>query len=379
MSDDEILNMPEPDEQETDNEEEVEAVVEESEDQDESGSEEQENQDDDEDSGEQGEQIEDNESSEEESKDDQNTDESEEQEENDESEESKPEAKPEELNHKSELDRILNTPIKANGGEIKLKSVDEAIQLIQMGANYHKKMAGIKPHMKLLKTLEQNKLLDENEIAFLIDVKNKNPEAIAKLLADSNLDPLDLDKSLGEKYVPTAKAVSDNDVVLDEVINELKDSEHFTKLNTVVTKQWDNGSRGEIYNNPEILRQLHDHMIPDSTGKSLFEHVSAEVQRRRMLGQISSSVSDYQAYIQTGNDLYEQHVREQQAQQATVVPKRVVKPASKPSNVVDPQTVKKQKQVASPVKAKTTTSKQSDFNPLDLSDDEFEKLSANRY
>ena len=49
--------------------------------------------------------------------------------------------------------RILQ-PFKANGTEVQVRSVDEAIQLMQMGANYTKKMQALQPNLKVLKTLE---------------------------------------------------------------------------------------------------------------------------------------------------------------------------------------------------------------------------------
>lgn len=266
--------------------------------------------------------------------------------------------------------RIMETPIRANGKDIKISSVDEVVSLIQMGANYTKKMADMKPYRKVLKTLQDHELLNENDISFLIDLKNKNPEAIAKLLSDAQLDPMDIDTDKASSYKTTVKTATDEDVVLSEVISELKSSDYFAPLSEVITKQWDERSRGAIYKAPEELKRIHDHMIEDAEGNSIFKYVSAEVERRRLLGLVNNNLSDYEAYISVGNDLYEQQ-RRQQATATTV--KRVVKPASKPSNVVDPQLVKQQKRAAAP-SPKGVAATKSDFNPLDMSDEEFEKL-----
>ena len=69
-------------------------------------------------------------------------------------------------------------PFKANGRTIELKSPDEAIRLMQMGAGYGRKIQDLQPHLKVLRMLEKNELLDENKLSFLIDVNAKNPEAI---------------------------------------------------------------------------------------------------------------------------------------------------------------------------------------------------------
>jgi len=104
------------------------------------------------------------------------------------------EKKPDEaaVDFEAEYKRLL-TPFKANGREIAVKSVDDAIALMQMGANYNKKMAALKPNLKLMKMLENNGLLSEDKIGFLIDLEKKNPAAINKLVKDSGIDPMDLD------------------------------------------------------------------------------------------------------------------------------------------------------------------------------------------
>ena len=106
-----------------------------------------------------------------------------------------------EIDYKKEYER-LTASFKANGKDISVANVDEAISLMQMGANYNKKMAALKPNLKLLKLLENNKLLDESKISYLIDLDKKNPEAITKLLKDSGIDPLDVDVNKESEYRP---------------------------------------------------------------------------------------------------------------------------------------------------------------------------------
>src|SRR5690606_38757650 len=96
------------------------------------------------------------------------------------------------VDHKAIVDKLF-APFKANGKEMVVDNVDDAVALMQMGANYNKKMAALKPNLKLLKLLENNNLLSEEKIGFLIDLDKKNPAAIGKLLKDSGIDPLDVD------------------------------------------------------------------------------------------------------------------------------------------------------------------------------------------
>ena len=90
-------------------------------------------------------------------------------------------------------------PFKANGKMITLRSPEEAIQLMQQGANFTKKMQAIAPHRKLLIMLENNGLLDESKINYLIDLDKKNPEAIKKLVKDAGIDPKDIDTQAEKK------------------------------------------------------------------------------------------------------------------------------------------------------------------------------------
>ena len=56
--------------------------------------------------------------------------------------------------YKAFHDKMM-APFVANGKTIQLQSVDEAIQLMQMGANYTRKMQSIAPHRKVLMMLEK--------------------------------------------------------------------------------------------------------------------------------------------------------------------------------------------------------------------------------
>lgn len=87
----------------------------------------------------------------------------------------------------------LTATFRANGKDIQVNSVEDAITLMKMGANYNKKMAGLKPNLRLMKMLENNNLLDESKLTYLIDLDKKDPEAIKKFIKDSGVDPLDID------------------------------------------------------------------------------------------------------------------------------------------------------------------------------------------
>ena len=135
----------------------------------------------------------------------------------------------------------LTAPFKANGREIQVTSVEDAVSLMQMGANYNKKMAALKPNLKLMKLLENNGLLNEEKLSYLIDLEKKNPEAISKLVKDSGVDPLDISAEKAGGYKPGNHAVNDTEVELDQVLDEIKDSSKYVETLDVVTRELQHG------------------------------------------------------------------------------------------------------------------------------------------
>ena len=76
-----------------------------------------------------------------------------------------------------EFFKTITKPFKANGKDFQVLDPNDAISLMQKGTDYVKKMTEIKPLRRIGKLLEENKL-SEDDLAYLIDLKNKKPEAI---------------------------------------------------------------------------------------------------------------------------------------------------------------------------------------------------------
>lgn len=264
----------------------------------------------------------------------------------------------------------LMAPFKANGRTMQAKTPEEARQLMMMGANYNKKMVGLKPHLKTLKVLEQNELLDEDKLSFLIDLNQGKPEAIAKLLKDSNIDPIDLDLDASQSYKPTERKVSDEELAFDEVVERNSDSPTFPKVLDTVGNKWDQSSRQVVAQHPQLLEVINDHMA-----NGVYDVISTEVERQRMLGQLQG-MSDLEAYRQVGDTLHANgsfdHLGKQddQGQQSKPAAKRASQQRSKP----DDKALAERRRAASATRAAPTSKAKQDFNPLALPDDEFEKL-----
>jgi len=68
----------------------------------------------------------------------------------------------------------VTAPFKANGVDMQVKDPDDVVRLMQMGANYQKKMSQLKPNLKLIKLLENNELLDKSIKLFNLASSNNS-------------------------------------------------------------------------------------------------------------------------------------------------------------------------------------------------------------
>ena len=266
----------------------------------------------------------------------------------------------------------LTAPFKANGREIQIKDVDDAISLMQMGANYNKKMAALKPNLKLMKLLENNGMLSEEKLSFLIDLDKKNPEAISKLIKDSGVDPLDLDAEKAGDYKPTVRKVDDRELELDAVLDEIQDTESYSRTLDVVSNQWDGASKNVIANAPQLLKVINSHVQ-----SGVYDLIVKEIEREKMFGRLSG-LSDIEAYRQVGDAIQARggfdHLVSQ-GQQTQPKP-AVVQPKPKMGD----EGKRREKRLAASTSQPAVPSKTpADFNPLALSDEEFSKVVNQRF
>ena len=271
------------------------------------------------------------------------------------------------VDYKSEYEKIM-APFKANGMDMQAKSVEDAIQLMQMGAGFHKKMAALKPAMRQMKLLEKHGLLDDEKLNYLIDLSNKNPEAIKQLLKDSQIDPLDIDLQADSSYTPTPRSVTDSEMVLDEVLNEIRGTDTYQRTIKTVSQDWDEPSQNTIASEPQIIARINEHML-DGT----FDMVMKQVDYERSVGRLKG-VSDLDAYRQVGNAMADAGVLQRIGAPRPPVN---VQPAAAELSQKDIER-KQKKRAASPTKTSRTAANPI-FNPLEMSDEEFAKIDINKY
>ena len=242
-------------------------------------------------------------------------------------------------------------PFKANGKEITPRTVEDVISLMQMGANYTKKMQLMAPMKRAVESLDKAKI-GEEDLNFLIDIHNGNVEAIKKLLQKHNVDPFELDLET-TNYVPNNNIASDSDVEFSDVLKDVQAS--LPRIQTILTDTWDAKSKQAVLKDPNLMRALHEEI---EMGR--FDEVQNRLEQERMFGRYKG-ISDVQAYI----DIVTKMVNEQR--------KPTVQKQEKP--VTNTKTLNKTK--AAPVRSKPknqgTTMTVKDL--YSMSDEEFEKLS----
>ncbi len=247
-------------------------------------------------------------------------------------------------------------------------NVEDARRLMQMGAGAVKQATELKPQMKIIKTLKDNGLLDQDKINHLIDLEKKNPDAIAKLVKESGIDPLDIDTGKSEGYKPTNYGTTDAQYELDQAINNIKGNDSYEKSISVMGEQWDEKSRNIISEHPDIIRVIDEHIQ-----SGIFDTVQGHVDREKALGRMVG-MSDVEAYRAAANTLVKSGAIVDTNVKTAAEAKAKAKdnPLKKAVKKKREAKRKKSRKAAAPSKGKASSGR-SDDDYSDLSDEEFEK------
>ena len=254
----------------------------------------------------------------------------------------------------------VTAPFKANGATMQVKSPEDIVRLMQMGAGAQKQMAKLKPNLKLIKMLENNNLLDERRLNNLIDLSKNDSKAIAKLVKDSGVDPDDIDIENASTYQPNNYTVTDSEYELDQVLDSIKHTDTFDKTIDLLTSEWDDKSKTFVSENPNVIKVINDHML-----NGVYDKVNAIMQQDKALGKLSG-VSDVDAYKQIIDMLAKNGELVDGNQQVPV--------QSNITDIGDAGSVKRKqnRKAAAPTKqTNTSNNSKQDVSYLTLSDDEF--------
>jgi len=269
-------------------------------------------------------------------------------------------------------DKVMSG-FKANGKKIELRSPDELIQLAQMGCNYTAKMQALAPHRKMLLMLENNGLLDEGKLAYLIDLDKKNPDAIKKLVKEAGIDPLDIDTAAESKYREGNHRVDDKEVAFRSTLDDMRSDPEGLDTLRVLNSTWDQASKDALYENPEIMPIMHQ-----QRQLGVYDRIAAEVNRQKTLGAIPTDKSFVEAYQQVGKQMAAAGAFADidKAPPAKAAPAKPAVPATPvATRVAAPKAAVTHNDKASAAAATRTTPRQAKVlvNPLEMADDEFLK------
>ena len=275
------------------------------------------------------------------------------------SKETKPTEQVDSIDYKTAYETIFK-PFKANGKEITPRNLDDVVKLMQMGANYTKKMQTLAPVKRAYESLNKADIKEE-DLNFLIDIHKGDVEAIKQLLQRHKIDPIDLDLESNNYKANRKNIASDEDVEFSDVLRDVDSS--LPKIQEILNNKWDEASKQKLVKDPKLLRALHEEI---ELGR--FDEVQARVELEKTFGRYQG-YSDLEAYI----DVVTKMVNEQAK---TVTPTHTTKVEDKPKTT---PTKIPDKSKAAPVrgKPKNQGAKMTVQDLLSMSDDEFNKLSIN--
>ena len=258
----------------------------------------------------------------------------------------------------------MMSPIKANGKDFQARSPEEAVRLMQMGANYTQKMQTIAPYRKKIQMLQNAGLLEDEKLNYLIDLSQGNKEAVKKLLKDSKLDPLDLDIDNESAYIPGNHTVSDNEVQIHTIVDDLKSTPQ-GKETLQLIQGWDQASLAELWKTPSMMVTLNE-----QRQNGVYDLIVNEMEHQRMLGNIPEGTSFLDAYKAVGDyclQMRQQQYAQMQQQQAM---------QNLPRGTLNKQQMDSNVKSAAP-SGRSRKPAQQFIDPFSLSDEEFEKQFKN--
>lgn len=289
-------------------------------------------------------------------------------------EETQEENKPEETNE-PEIDwSLISKPFKANGHDMQVNTPEEAVRLMQKGANYEHKMQQIKPAQKVFETLKEQGLTDPDVLNLMIECRKGNKEAIAKLISDSGIDPLDLNLDGSSDYKAKDYQVSDKQINLKETLDSVSALPKGLETINMIAKdsEWQD-SAGIIAENPAIISD-----IANMKESGIFDKVMNMVRREKTLGNPSlSNVPMIQAYGMVLSYMQQQNLLGTENSQPVTGQQPIARQPA-PSKVEKNQSLNDKRKAAAPTKQAPTVVKDEVAleEVVGMSDEEFLKAAG---
>lgn len=163
----------------------------------------------------------------------------------------------------SSWDSLSGLDLEVNGTKIKLDTPQEAEQLIKRGLEYNTRINELRNAEQAFETLKAHKLNDPDTLNLMIECRKGNKEAIAKLLADTGVDPFDLQVEESKEYTPDNHQISAESIKLDKVLDQVSKLPKGLDVITMVGNDpvWSTDGSAELIGSqaPEMLTELAKH------------------------------------------------------------------------------------------------------------------------
>lgn len=199
--------------------------------------------------------------------------------------------------------KALTAPLKAAGHEFTLDDPNQIRELVSKGLDYTRKMQQISHLRGIGEILREHDMLDPEKLAYMVDLANHKPEAIARLIKESGVDTFELGDDVADSYQATPANIEGKakEVTVREIVEQYKDDENFNSVFNEA-RQWDNESQVTLVNNPEVL-----HLLAAHANNGVYKQVMAKViQERAITGTTEPILQHYnrvgQAMFAAEND-----------------------------------------------------------------------------
>jgi hypothetical protein len=162
--------------------------------------------------------------------------------------------------------------------------------------NYTRKMQKISPYKKMVSALEEENI-SETDLNLAIDVLKGDKGALQKLIAEKSIDIYDLDpKGVTEEYQAKSYGKNEHEQQLADIDREISADPEYSQTVDIIGKQWDEGSRTALSENPEWITGLHT-----DVKSGVFAKVAPEATKLKMLD--GGSKPDIEYYLLAGQQM----------------------------------------------------------------------------
>ncbi len=194
---------------------------------------------------------------------------------------------------------IVFQPLRADGKEYPIESLQELYTLASKGINSNRKWEESAEGRRMQSTMKKNGI-DMDSFNLLIEASKGDHNALLSLLNKNNIDPLDLDTDAFDgNYKPKDHSTNDFEIQLNDVVARVENQPRYQESVNVIMNDWDEASKNEFMQNPQILELLNRDMQLDKDGFSMYDKVSPLAEKLKAL-ETGTRKTDLEYYMDAG-------------------------------------------------------------------------------